>query len=296
MENNFIREDINFYSNGIRCSAWLYLPNIDKKCPVIVMAHGLGGTKEMWLDRYAKEFTCRGYACLLFDYRNYGTSDGNKRQLVNVKDQLIDWNNAIDFIKKDKRIDKNKILIFGSSFSGGHSITLSAKRNDIKAAIAQCPYTNNIATIKTITSILILKFIPYLILDLLSCLTGYHPVMLDLAAPKGKTALMSVSEYDKFIKRVPKNINFVNKVPTRTILEFLKYCPSKYMNKINNPILIGTCLKDSLAPAKATIHCAKDIKNITLKEYNCGHFDIYFDDFYEEAIKDYIEFYDKMIN
>ena len=120
--------------------------------------------------------------------------------------------------------------------------------------------------------------------------------MLKLAAPKGKTALMSVSEYDKFIKRIPKNTNFVNKAPARTILEFLKYCPSKYMNKFNNPILIGTCLKDSLVPAKATIHCAKDIKNITLKEYNCGHFDIYFDDFYEEAIKDYIEFYDKMIN
>ena len=47
MENNFIREDINFYSKGIRCSAWLYLPNVDKKYPVIVMAHGLGGTKEM---------------------------------------------------------------------------------------------------------------------------------------------------------------------------------------------------------------------------------------------------------
>lgn len=269
---------------------------LTKKCPVIVMAHGLGGTKEMWLDRYAETFAAHGYACLLFDYRNYGESGGNKRQLVNVKDQLTDWNNAIDFIKKDKRIDKNKILIFGSSFSGGHAITLSTKRNDIKAAIAQCPYTNNIATIKTISPMLILKFILYLILDLLSCLTGYHPVTLGLAAPKGKTALMSVSEYDKFIKRIPKNTNFVNKVPTRTILEFLKYCPSKYMSKINNPILIGVCLKDGLASAKETIKLSKNIKDITLKEYNCGHFDIYFDNFYKNAIKDYIEFYDKMIN
>ena len=46
MKYNFNREDIDFYSEGTRCSAWLYLPEAEKKCPVIVMAHGLGGTRE----------------------------------------------------------------------------------------------------------------------------------------------------------------------------------------------------------------------------------------------------------
>ena len=46
MKYNFKREDVDFYSNGTRCSAWLYLPETEKRCPIIVMAHGLGGPRK----------------------------------------------------------------------------------------------------------------------------------------------------------------------------------------------------------------------------------------------------------
>lgn len=42
MNYQFTREDVDFYSKGTRCSAWLYLPESDTPCPIIVMAHGLG--------------------------------------------------------------------------------------------------------------------------------------------------------------------------------------------------------------------------------------------------------------
>lgn len=295
MNYQFTREDVDFYSKGTRCSAWLYLPESDTPCPIIVMAHGLGGVREMWIDRHAEHFAAAGYACFLFDYRNWGASDGKKRQLINVKHQLVDWNNAIEFIKKDKRVDGNKLLIFGSSFSGGHAITLSVRRNDINSAVAQCPYTDQWATIKTIPPIRIIKFIPYLVGDLLSCLTGYHPVMLKLADPQGKAALMAEPDYDKFIARIPEKANFRNETPARTILEFLKYSPSRYTKHVEIPIYVAACLKDTLAPAYATIKCMKRAKNATIKEYNCGHFDIYFDEFFEEAIADYIDFFNRTV-
>lgn len=103
MSNKFIREDVDFYSDGTRCSAWLYLPAVDKKCPVIVMAHGLGSVREMRLDAYAERFAAVGYACFLFDYRHFGASDGNRRQWINVKKQLEDWNCAVDFVKKKRQ-------------------------------------------------------------------------------------------------------------------------------------------------------------------------------------------------
>ena len=124
---------------------------------MIVIAHGLGGTREMHLNEYAEKFAAAGYACFLFDYRNYGASDGNQRQLINVKMQLKDWNSAIEYIKRDTRVDGNHLLLFGSSFSGGHVIWLSAHRKDIKAAVAQCPYTDTIATTKTVSPLYILK-------------------------------------------------------------------------------------------------------------------------------------------
>lgn len=90
ISNGFTCEDVDFYSGGTRCSAWLYFPTEAAKCPVIVMAHGLGGVREMRLNTYAERFSSAGYACFLFDYRNHGASDGNKRQRINVREQLAD--------------------------------------------------------------------------------------------------------------------------------------------------------------------------------------------------------------
>lgn len=294
MNNQFRREDIDFYSNGIRCSAWLYLPNVDKKCPVIVMAHGLGGVREMRLDAYAERFAAAGYACFLFDYRNYGASDGNKRQRINVKEQLADWNCAINFIKKNDMIDGSKILLFGSSFSGGHVITLSAHRKDILATVAQCPYTNTLATMETVSPLSALKILPLVIADVLSCVIGYHPVMLKLMDAPGKAAMMAVPDYKVLFNLVPENSNFVNKAPARTVLEFFKYSPSRYTKNIVIPIYYAVCLKDTLAPARATVKCAKRSKKATIKEYDCGHFDIYLGDYFENVIIDYISFFDKI--
>lgn len=291
MNQAFIREDIDFYSNGSRCSAWLYLPAGDRRCPVIVMAHGLGGVREMQLDTYAERFSAAGYACFLFDYRNYGASDGNKRQRINVAEQLTDWNHAINFIKRCDKIDGSKVLLFGSSFSGGHVITLSAKRKDILGSIAQCPYTNTFATLGTLSPLSVLKTAPLLAADILSCVTGYHPVMLKLCDAPGKAAMMAVPDYKEFFRQIPDDSNFINKAPARTLLEFLRYSPGRYTKDVQTPIYYAVCIKDTLAPANATLKCAKQSPKATIKEYTCGHFGIYLGDYFEEAIADYIDFF-----
>ena len=213
----------------------------------------------MRLNEYAERFASAGYACFLFDYRNFGASDGNQRQLINVKMQLEDWNNAIEFIKIDKRVDGTNLLIFGSSFSGGHVIWLSAHRNDIKAAIVQCPYTDTMATIKAVSPLYILKRAPFVIADVLSCITGYHPVMLKLSSYKGENAFMKADE--EITKRFIGNADFINEAPARTLLEFVKYSPGKYLSKIKNPIYIAVCSKDTLV---VTITSYALIRNTTV--------------------------------
>ena len=292
MKYEFTRKDIDFYSEGTRCSAWLYLPEANQKCPIIVMAHGLGGTREMRLYEYAERFATEGYACFLFDYRNYGASDGNKRQLINVKMQLQDWHNAIEYIKKDSRIDADKLLLFGSSFSGGHVTYLSANRNDVKGTVAQCPYTDTMATIKEVGILYILKRAPFVIADVLSCVTGYHPVMLKLSTSTGELAFMEADE--KTTRDFLGDAEFINKAPARTLLEFLKYSPGKYFSKINTPIFVAACTKDDLAPADKTIELANQCKTSTYKRFDCGHFEVYCNNFFEEAIADYIEFYNNI--
>lgn len=294
MNCKFKREDVDFYSDSTRCSAWLYLPEVDEKRPIIVMANGFGGTRKNRLYEYAERFAAAGYACFLFDYRNYGDSDGNKRQLINAKMQLEDWNSAIDHIKKDNRIDNKKLLLFGTCFAGGHVIWLSAHRNDVTATIAQCPYTDTIATLKAVGGVYILKKLPFVIADLLTCITGYHPVMLKLGTYKGENAFMEADK--KTTKLMIGDAEFINKAPARSLLEFLKYSPGKFFGGITIPIYVAACSMDKLVPGEKTIELAKNAKSSICKKYVCRHFDIYLNGCFEEAIKDYINFYNHLFS
>ena len=56
--------------------------------PCVVMAHGFGATRDASLAPYAERFAAAGMHVLLFDYRHFGTSEGQPRQLVSVRRQL----------------------------------------------------------------------------------------------------------------------------------------------------------------------------------------------------------------
>ena len=74
------REDVRFNSGDDLISAWLYRPDGGGKPPLLVMGHGLGAVWAMRLDAYAERFSAAGYACLVFDYRNFGDSEGWPRR------------------------------------------------------------------------------------------------------------------------------------------------------------------------------------------------------------------------
>ena len=83
------RVDVSFPSGGQRCGGWLYLPmGVTGKAPCVVMAHGTTGTMNFGLARYAQRFAAAGFAVLVFDYRHFGASDGQPRQLIRVGRQV----------------------------------------------------------------------------------------------------------------------------------------------------------------------------------------------------------------
>ena len=92
-------------------------------------------------------------------------------------------------------------------------------------------------------------------------------------------------------KRFVGDAKYINEAPARTLLEFVKYSPGKYFRKINNPVYVAACSIDTLAPAEKTIQLAGNSQYTTCKMYDCGHFEIYLDPHFEEAIQDYIQFY-----
>ena len=78
-----------------------------QKPPLVVMAHGLAGQKDMGLEPFAEAFVNHGLAVLLFDYRCFGGSDGEPRNWVGPRRHLQDWEAALAYARvRHKTLEK----------------------------------------------------------------------------------------------------------------------------------------------------------------------------------------------
>jgi uncharacterized protein len=134
------REDLVFLSHGESCAAWRYPVPVDAdSAPIIVMAHGLTGTRRDRLGAFAERFAEAGIAALVFDYRGFGDSAGEP-DLFEPERQLDDWRAAIAFARLLPGVDPERVATFGSSLGGGNALAAAAEDPRIAAAISQVPF------------------------------------------------------------------------------------------------------------------------------------------------------------
>lgn len=134
------RVDVEFaVSREMRLRGWLFTPTGSEPAPAITMAHGFAGVKEHRLEAYAQEFCEAGFAVLVHDHRNFGSSDGTPRNDIDPWQQISDWRRAITFLEGQERVDPTRIGLWGSSYSGGHAIVLGATDRRLKCIVAQVP-------------------------------------------------------------------------------------------------------------------------------------------------------------
>lgn len=286
------REDVWFTSATDLISAWLYRPTGDAVVPLIVMAHGLGAVRTMRLDAYAERFSAAGYACLVFDYRNFGDSEGQPRQLLDIDMQLADWAAAVDFARTLPGVDFNRIALWGTSFGGGHVIASAARLPGIAAAVAQCPFTDGLASIGAINPATAARITVLGIRDVIASRLGKPPVMIPTAGRPGEVALMTASDaYSGYLNLVPDGVELPNEVAARIGLKVLIYRPGRSAAKITCPILFCVCETDSVAPAGPTLRHAAKAPRGEIKTYPEGHFAIYVDDAFERVVTDQIAFF-----
>jgi fermentation-respiration switch protein FrsA (DUF1100 family) len=135
-----MRRDIEFQSEGLTLRGWLYVPDGAKKpVPTIVMAHGFSCLKEMFLDKYAEVFVKDGLAVLVYDNRSFGDSDGEPRNEVDPMAQVRDYQSAISFAQTLSEVDKDRIGIWGTSYTGGHVLIVGAIDKRVKCVVSQVP-------------------------------------------------------------------------------------------------------------------------------------------------------------
>jgi uncharacterized protein len=287
-------QDMWFVVDGERCNATMYLPDTgtDTKPPVIVMAHGLGAIRAMGLHAYAERFVAAGYACLVFDYRHFGASDGFPRHLLSPTKQLADWAAAISFVRGLDQVDVDRIVAWGTSFAGGHVIATAAERpTGLVAAIAQCPFTSGIASALAMSPLSASKATLAGMRDVLRGLRGLPPHMIATAGPPHGTALMTAPDAEAgYLALVPPGTDFRNEVAARAVFGILQYRPGARAARIEIPILFAVCQFDSVTPARPTLRYAGTAPRGETTTYPDGHFAIYSGNAFERVVGDQLAF------
>jgi fermentation-respiration switch protein FrsA (DUF1100 family) len=89
------RTKATFDSGGVELVGYLHLPaDAVGALPCVVMGHGFSGTQDR-LFHNAERFAGAGLAALTFDYRNFGKSGGEPRQVIDIEGQRADWRAAV---------------------------------------------------------------------------------------------------------------------------------------------------------------------------------------------------------
>ena len=139
-------EKVTFYSEGDKLSANIYLPDGDagKPWPGIVQGPGFLGLKDAKHYILMFEKLCAaGYACLCFDYRGWGDSEGKDRGWVMPKWQVEDIRNAISYMQTRADVDPNRIATYGSGGTGGgNAVYVAAIDDRVKCAVCYLGISN----------------------------------------------------------------------------------------------------------------------------------------------------------
>ncbi len=131
---------VGFFSEGTRIAGILRTPDGDGPYAGIVQGPGWLGLKDAKLYLpYHEALTAAGFAVLIFDYRGFGDSEGD-RGTLSPGMQLEDLVNAVTYLQTLDEIDENRIGVFGSGGTGGgNAVLLSAHDDRIRCAVSQVP-------------------------------------------------------------------------------------------------------------------------------------------------------------
>jgi pimeloyl-ACP methyl ester carboxylesterase len=296
-----VRHDVEFKSDGLTCRAWLYEPDDGhaRPAPCIVMAHGLGGTRECGLDPYARRFAEAGFFVLLFDYRFIGASEGEPRQVIEVGRQLDDWTQAITYARTHPGIDSRRIGLWGTSLSGGHVLVLAAQDPHIAAISAQCPMVDGHASIRMIVRDLgwghVIRLGLAALRDTGRAALRKRPYYVPIVTPPGGLAAMASHDAFEGLGAITPQ-TWRNDIAARMFLKLRFYRPKRAAKSVKCPALVIACDKDSVTSTEATRAAARSMGDgARLVTLPIGHFDIYLGEWFERSSAAQLEFFQESL-
>jgi fermentation-respiration switch protein FrsA (DUF1100 family) len=286
-------EDLTFRSGGDECKAWLFLPRAEATTPLpcVVLGHGFDGVREQRLDAYGALFAAAGVAALAFDYRHYGSSGGQPRQLYDNEAQVEDWRAAIACARGHESIDPDRIALWGTSTSAGHATKLAAEDGGIAAVVVQMPLVDGLAQLLGTPILQSLRLLWAGLRDKIGSLFGAKPLIIPAAGRPGSlAAATSADALSGLAAMTPPNSTWRNEVVARFTLSTALYRPGRLAGRLRRPLLVCMADGDEIVPPAPALRLVEQAPDAELRRYPFGHFGMYSGEGFDRAAADQAQF------
>lgn len=285
------REDVEFDSGGERCAGWFYRAPGKGPHPAVVLAHGFAAIREAGLEPFAARFAESGISALVFDYRHFGASGGEPRELLDIRSQLDDCRAALEFVRAIPGVDRNRIALWGSSFGGGHALTLAASERRLRAVVAQIPFVDGLVSLRITPPRQSLGLTLAALRDLWRAAFGRTPYRVPVVGPPGSVVALGTPDAESgYLALFEPGVRWPNRVAARIFLSLLFYRPARHTPDIESPLLVCVAEDDEVAPAAPALRAAARAPRHEVRVYPGGHFDIYQPPVFDRVIADQVEF------
>ena len=278
MNKELSKSEVEFESDGVILRGWIARPNEEQHLPLIVLIHGLSGIAALDLADYAEQFVAAGFACFAYDHRNWGESDGTPRSESDPWRQVADLRNAISFARSQDWVDSERIGIWGTSYGGGHVLTVAALDKRVKCAVAQVPLISGSRTFDTwVPNASRAEFLQKLAADRDARFRGESPKTVPAAIKGGETA--------EWIETKDVSNAYVNELTVRSFELLRTYEPVSFVEAISpTPLLMIIASQDTTTPTD----WQRDAYGLIgepkkLVEIDGRHYDVYMDGLDEAA-------------
>ncbi len=121
-------------ANGKRLFAW-FVPSEARvsKAPAVAVMHGWGGNAEHMLP-FATLLHEAGYATLLLDARNHGSSDAD--DFSSMPRFAEDLEHGLDWLAHQPGVDEQRLFLLGHSVGAGAALLVASRRGDLAAVVS----------------------------------------------------------------------------------------------------------------------------------------------------------------
>jgi uncharacterized protein len=271
-----------FTTDGAVLRGALHLPDGSPtaKYPVVVFSHGLGALQE-WVHPTAEVFTQAGIACLTYDTRGFGLSDGYPRQEADPWKVMHDLRAAIDYLHTLPQVDTKRIGIWGTCFGGGPAMVAAAVDRRVRALVTQVPLGSGGGLMRAILPPDELASLgEALDANRVGIISGRPPAALtQTSIDPSEDALASDDEtYTWMTEEAKRTPHWINQLTLQTVDRLLEWEPADYLPRVApTPVLLIVAQNDQICPERDPVSAFDRVdgpKELVWLESG-GHYGVY---------------------